>query len=79
MGARLVFHCLLELSRLGARGVVQHAVLMGAPVGTDGVRWRMARRAVAGRLINCYTRRDWWGGWGHRRVSVCRDPAEVQR
>ena len=32
MGARLVFHCLLELCRQGARGVVQHAVLMGCPV-----------------------------------------------
>jgi pimeloyl-ACP methyl ester carboxylesterase len=59
MGARLVFHCLLELCRQGARGVVQHAVLMGAPVGTEAVRWRMARRAVAGRLVNCYTRKDW--------------------
>ena len=59
MGARLVFHCLLELCRLGARGVVQHAVLMGAPVGTERVRWRMARRAVAGRLINCYSKKDW--------------------
>jgi hypothetical protein len=59
MGARLVVHCLLELCRQGARGVVQHAVLMGAPVGTEAVRWRMARRAVAGRLVNCYTRKDW--------------------
>ncbi|KAL4436640.1 hypothetical protein ABPG75_003779 [Micractinium tetrahymenae] len=62
MGARLVFHCLLELCRQGARGVVQHAVLMGCPVGTEGVRWRMARRAVAGRLINCYSRKDWMLG-----------------
>jgi pimeloyl-ACP methyl ester carboxylesterase len=59
MGARLVFHCLLELCRQGARGVVEHAVLMGCPVGTEGVRWRMARRAVAGRLVNVYTRKDW--------------------
>ena len=59
MGARLVFHCLLELARRGARGIVQHAVLLGCPVGTEALRWRMARRAVAGRLVNVYTRRDW--------------------
>ncbi len=41
MGARLVFHCLLELCRQGARGVVQHAVLMGCPVR----RWRGGGRA----------------------------------
>lgn len=35
---------------------------MGCPVGTEGVRWRMARRAVAGRLINCYSRKDWMLG-----------------
>lgn len=32
---------------------------MGCPVGTEAVRWRMARRAVAGRLVNVYTRKDW--------------------
>ena len=58
MGARLVFSCLLELCRQGARGIVQHAVLLGCPVGCEVLRWRMARRAVAGRLINVYTRRD---------------------
>lgn len=44
MGARLVFHCLLELCRQGARGVVQHAVLMGCPVS----RGRVAEGVQAG-------------------------------
>ncbi|KAI3426087.1 hypothetical protein D9Q98_008055 [Chlorella vulgaris] len=83
MGARLVFHCLLELCRLGARGVVQHAVLMGAPVGTEAVRWRMARRAVAGRLVNCFTRKDWLlgvcagGSSGWMRATAGLVPIEV--
>jgi hypothetical protein len=34
MGARLVFHCLLELHRAGAagRGIVENVVLLGTPV-----------------------------------------------
>lgn len=59
MGARLAFHCLLELCRHGARGIVQDAVLLGAPVSRAEARWRMARRVVSGRLINGYSKQDW--------------------
>ena len=59
MGARLVFSALLELCRCGARGLVQDVVLLGAPVPPASERWRMARRVVAGRLVNGYSRRDW--------------------
>lgn len=38
---------------------LQDVCLMGAPVETQPERWQMARRVVAGRLINCYSRRDW--------------------
>ncbi len=34
-------------------------MLMGAPVSTRPERWAMARAAVAGRLVNAYSRRDW--------------------
>lgn len=43
-------------------GIVEQAVLLGAPVNTgrgDNERWHMARRAVAGRLVNAYSRSDW--------------------
>ncbi|KAK9909726.1 hypothetical protein WJX75_006627 [Coccomyxa subellipsoidea] len=59
MGARLIFHCLLELCRHNAKGVVEHVVLMGVPVSTRLERWAMARSAVAGRFVNAYSRRDW--------------------
>eukprot|EP00887_Chlorella_sp_A99_P007485 scaffold2.g7485.t1 len=59
MGARLIFSCLLELCRRNCRGVVENVVLLGAPVETQPARWQMARRVVAGRLVNCYSRRDW--------------------
>jgi hypothetical protein len=36
MGARLIFHTLLELSRLGAHGCVENVILLGAPLSC---RW----------------------------------------
>lgn len=61
MGARLVFHCLEALAAKGASGlgIVENAVLLGAPVARNPARWRRARAVVAGRLINGYSTRDW--------------------
>lgn len=59
MGARLIFHCLEELARLNARGIVESAVLIGTPVGSEVERWHAARSVVADRLINCYATNDW--------------------
>lgn len=59
MGARLVFSALVELCRCGARGLVQDVVLLGAPVPPMVERWKMARRVVAGRLVNGYSSGDW--------------------
>lgn len=54
-----MFHCLLELCRCQAKGIVEHAVLLGTPVGVTPQRWRMARTVVAGRLVNGYSNQDW--------------------
>ena len=59
VGARLVFSALLELCRCGARGLVHEVLLLGAPVAPAPERWRMARRAVAGRLVNGHSANDW--------------------
>jgi len=55
MGARAVFHCLLELHRLGKRGIVQHVVLMGTPVQVNEEKWAAARSVVSGRFVNAYS------------------------
>lgn len=85
MGARLIFHCLLELCRLGARGIVQDVVLLGTPVGIQPERWRMARRIVSSRLINGYSRSDWVigtlaggsTGWVKPNAGICPVPLEA--
>ncbi|GIL79675.1 hypothetical protein Vretifemale_8971, partial [Volvox reticuliferus] len=59
IGARLIFHCLLELSRCGARGIVESAVLLGTPVSANEARWKQARVAVSGRLVNAFSSNDW--------------------
>lgn len=41
------------------KGIVEHAVMLGMPVGVRAERWRMARSVVSGRFINGYSRRDW--------------------
>ena len=42
-----------------ADGIVEHVVMMGAPVSSHGAAMRMVRRVVAGRVINCYSTVDW--------------------
>ena len=54
MGARLMFHCLLELSRMAAdgapaRGLVENVVLLGTPVSCRPERWAAGERAAAAR------------------------------
>ncbi|CAM9221456.1 unnamed protein product, partial [Ectocarpus fasciculatus] len=64
MGARVIYHCLAELDacvpNVAGRGIVENVVLMGTPVSTDYAGWSACRRVVSGRLINCYSRKDWF-------------------
>lgn len=39
--------------------IVQDVVLMGAPLYVSRSRMRNARHMVAGRFVNCYSRKDW--------------------
>lgn len=61
MGARVIFHCLEALydKMEAGLGIVENAVLLGAPIGRNPERWKKARTVVAGRLINGYSTRDW--------------------
>lgn len=55
-----MFHCLLELATIRARGIVEHAVLLGAPIRADRpAEWAAARAVVAGRLVNGFSSHDW--------------------
>lgn len=61
MGARVIFYCLEALYEKGAQGqgIIENAVLLGAPIGTHVASWKKVRSVVAGRLISGYLPEDW--------------------
>ena len=58
MGARVVYSCLQELAARKAYGIIEDAVLIGAPTPSSETSWRKARTVVAGRLLNVYSEKD---------------------
>jgi hypothetical protein len=61
MGARVIFHALQDLYDAGSEGlgIVENAVLIGAPIAINIPQWKSARQVVAHRLVNCYSSNDW--------------------
>lgn len=56
----MIWHCLKELYARDKKGLVDHVVLMGAPLdGDDTQGWRECASVVSGRFINCFTDKDW--------------------
>merc|ERR1711971_409214 len=49
----------VQESKNDDNGIIMNVILLGAPVSTDKKRWSNIRRIVAGRVINCYSSRDW--------------------
>ncbi|KAL0054954.1 hypothetical protein WJX82_005086 [Trebouxia sp. C0006] len=75
MGARLVYHCLLELCRFNCKGIVEHAVMLGCTVTIVKERYTMARSVVSGRFVNAYSSQDWLLGLLFRSTSGFIRPA----
>lgn len=66
LGARVIYSCLEELAVHNAFGLIENAILMGAPVPSSETSWRRMRAIVAGRLINVYTQKDMLLGYLYR-------------
>ncbi|KZZ86998.1 DUF726 domain-containing protein [Ascosphaera apis ARSEF 7405] len=58
LGARVIYSCLNSLSDRKAYGLVESAILMGAPVGCDPANWVKMRSVTSGRLVNVFTNQD---------------------
>ena len=58
MGARVIYACLMSLASREAFGLVESAILIGAPTPSDTADWRLLRSVCTGRLINVYSEKD---------------------
>ncbi|QLQ79316.1 hypothetical protein HG537_0B06640 [Torulaspora globosa] len=59
LGSRVIFSCLVELSRKKALGLVENVFIFGTPVVKKKEHLVMARSAVSGRFVNAFSGRDW--------------------
>jgi hypothetical protein len=70
LGARVIYSCLKALADRKAFGLVEHAVIMGAPTPSDSPDWRILRTAVSGRLVNVYSQNDYLLGFMYRTSAL---------
>lgn len=79
LGARVIFYCLKEMAkRKGCEGIVEDAVLLGAPVPAHKEEWKPMARVVSGRIVNGYCRGDWLLKFLHRTSSATLKIAGLQ-
>lgn len=69
LGARVIYSCLLELSRRGAFGLIQDVYIFGAPVVVKKDQLALCRSIVSGRFVNGYSSKDWILGYLFRATA----------
>jgi hypothetical protein len=66
LGGRVIYSCLRELAAQKAFGLVESAVIIGAPIPSDAGDWRTLRAVVVGRLVNVFATKDYLLGYMYR-------------
>lgn len=79
LGARVIYSCLMSLAERKAFGLVESAVLIGAPCPSDGPFWRTMKSVVSGRLVNVYSENDYILGFLYRTSSIQLGVAGLQQ
>lgn len=79
LGARLIYFCLMSLAKRRAFGLVESAVLMGAPMPSSTSDWRVMRSVVTNRLVNVYSANDYVLGFLYRTSSIQYGVAGLQK
>lgn len=79
LGARVIFKCLQYLAKTenGAE-LVERVVLLGAPISIRDENWEAARKMVAGRFVNAYSRSDWMLGVAFRASLLTKGLAGIE-
>nr|POE90628.1 putative membrane protein c6f6.13c [Quercus suber] len=70
LGAKVIFTCLQRLAERKAFGLVESAVLIGAPTPSTAADWRMIRAVVSGRVVNVYSTNDYILAFLYRSSSI---------
>lgn len=71
LGARVIFHCLLTMSkRTESVGIIEDVILLGAPVTASPKEWSKVCSVVSGRVINGYCETDWLLRFLYRTMSA---------
>ena len=70
LGARVIWSCLTTLAEQKAFGLVESAVMAGAPIPSETSNWRLMRTAVSGRLVNVYSKNDYLLAFLYRTASL---------
>jgi len=79
LGARVIYSCLVSLSRRKAFGLVESVVFIGAPTPSTAAEWRVMRSVVSGRLVNVYSENDYVLGFLYRTSSIQYGVAGLQK
>ncbi|KAK7753861.1 hypothetical protein SLS62_004227 [Diatrype stigma] len=69
LGARVIYACLMALAEKRAFGLVENAVIIGGPCPSETRVWAAMSSAVAGRLVNVYSKSDYLLGFLYRSSS----------
>ncbi|KAI1205066.1 DUF726-domain-containing protein [Annulohypoxylon truncatum] len=59
LGAKVICVCLQQLAERRAFGLVENAIILGAPVPSNSADWRRFRSVVTGRIVNAYSTKDY--------------------
>jgi hypothetical protein len=70
LGARVVYACLQELAARKAFGLVESAVLIGAPIPSNRAHFQILRSVVSGRIFNVYSENDYILAFIYRATSM---------
>ncbi|KAK4547925.1 hypothetical protein LTR36_010644 [Oleoguttula mirabilis] len=70
LGAKVIYTCLQRLAERKAFGLVENAVLVGAPTPSTAADWRMLRTVVSGRVVNVFSANDYILAFLYRSSSI---------
>lgn len=70
LGAKVIYACLQQLAQRKAFGLVENAILLGAPTPCSSADWRRIRSVVTGRVVNAYSTKDYILAFLYRSSSI---------